>query len=170
MHQLHAREKAAVKTYKENLERNLYGLSPTASNNVDKIRLYREAQTLTRELDDSDDATTVYESAKRSGDTILAAAVLEKALIRGWKPIINDYLEKHPGTRDNLNDLAALAQYTDNSLAVTAQYMAPAANLPRPPAGFPKLGDRTASAPPRKVPDLADAITQRLNQDGTQRF
>lgn len=162
MHALHAREKAAVKTYKENIERRLYGLSPSASNDPAKLVSYRDAQTRARQLDHSDDAAELYESAKRSGDTILAAAILEKAMVRGWTTITNDYIERHPTTRNDFDDLASLAKYTDNSLAITAQYMPPSANLPRRSAGFQQLGDRTAHGQPKGVPDLADKIDQYL--------
>ncbi|MDL9944284.1 hypothetical protein QSJ19_01530 [Gordonia sp. ABSL11-1] len=170
MHELHQREKTAVKTYKEKLERNLYGLSPSASTNPDQLRLYREAQTLTRDLADSEDAAVVYESAKRSGDTILAAAVLEKALVRGWTNIKNDYIERHPDTRNALDDLGALAKFTDNRLANTAQYMPPSADLPRPSAGFPQLGDLTAASTPKRPRDLGDVMAERVTADGTRRY
>ncbi|QHD84417.1 hypothetical protein GR168_02670 [Gordonia sp. JH63] len=167
---LRTREKTAVKTYKEKLERNVFGLSPSASNDPNRVVSFRDAQARARELDHSDDAQELYESAKRSGDDILAAAILEKALVRGWSSIKNDYLERNASKRDALEDLGALAKYTDNSLAVTAQYMAPNANLPRPSAGFQQLGGRTAHGQPKPVPDLADQINRFLTSSPTHRY
>ncbi|SCX24773.1 hypothetical protein [Mycolicibacterium fluoranthenivorans] len=135
---LHAREKAAVKAEKEKLERRVFGLSPSASSDPAKVVSFRDAQARARELEDSDDAAELYESAKRSGDNILAAAVLEKALVRGWSKIKGDYLERNSTTRDDLDDLTALAKYGDNALFNTAHYMPPSLNLPYS-AGMPSV-------------------------------
>jgi hypothetical protein len=161
MSALHKQEKAAVRGLKENLERAVFGLSPSASTDPAKLVSYRDAASRARELDDRDDAAELYESAKRSGDTILAAAVMERAMVRGWSTVTNDYLERHPSARRDLEDLTALAQYSENPLAVTAQYLPPSLNLPHS-AGFPKLSGQTAAPPVRNVPSLADTMAQRL--------
>ncbi|WP_051365090.1 hypothetical protein [Rhodococcus sp. JG-3] len=151
---LHKQEKAAVRGHKEQLERRLFGLSPSGSSDPAKLVSYRDAASRARELNDRDDAAELYESAKRSGDTILAAAVMERAMVRGWSTVTNDYLERHPTARQDLDDLTALARYSDNPLAVTAQYMPPTLNLPHS-AGFPKVGGQTAAKTPTesKLPD-----------------
>lgn len=161
MSTLHAREKAAVKARKEKLERDVFGLTPSASNNPAQLVSYRDAQSRARELEDSDDAADLYESAKRSGDDILAAAVLEKALIRGWSSIRNDHLERHPSTRDALDDLTALAKYADNPMSNVVHYVAPTLSLPHS-AGFPTIGGQTASNPAHRAPNLGDVMAQRL--------
>jgi hypothetical protein len=161
MSALHKQEKAAVRGLKESLERNVFGLSPSASTDPAKLVSYRDAASRARELDDRDDATELYESAKRSGDTILAAAVLERAMVRGWTTITNDYLERNSASKRDLEDLTALAQYSENPLAVTAQYLPPSLNLPHS-AGFPKLGGQTSAPPARSVPSLADTMARRL--------
>lgn len=130
------REKAAVKQVKETLERRVFGLSPSASNDPAKVVSFRDAQSRARELEDSDVAEEIYQSALRSGDNILASAVLEKALIRGWKNIREDYLERNAGTRNDLDDLESLAKYSHNSLLNVRHYMPPTLNLP-PSSGFP---------------------------------
>lgn len=158
---LHAREKAAVKSAKEKLERQVFGLSPSAANDPARLRLFREAQASVRELEDRDDAEAMYQSALRSGDTILATAVLEKALVRGWSTIKDDFLSRNAGTSDALEDLAALAKYETNSLFNTAHYMPPSLNLPYS-AGFQRLGGQTIGSAPRGVPSLADEMKQRL--------
>lgn len=156
MRALHDREKAAVRTEKENIERRVFGLSPSASTDPAKIVSFRDAQARARELEDSDAATELYESAVRSGDDILAAAVLEKALIRGWSAIKDDYLERHTTTGNDLEDLEALARFTNNSLAATAQYMPPRLNLPHS-AGFPDTQLHKA-AKPTPVPSVVDQM------------
>lgn len=148
---LHAREKAAVKTVKETLERRVFGLSPSASSDPAKVVSFRDAQARARELEDSDDAAELYESAKRSGDTILAAAVLEKALVRGWSKIKEDYLERNTTTRGDLEDLEALAKYGNNSLFNAAHYMPPSLNLPHS-AGMPDLPPLNTSREPQYPP------------------
>lgn len=160
MSALHAREKAAVKTEKEKLERRVFGLSPSASSDPRKVESYRAAQDRARKLEDSDDAAELYESAKRSDDNILAAAVLEKALIRGWPAIKEDYLERNTTARDDLDDLAALAKYSDNSLFNTAHYMPPSLNLPHS-AGFPDTRLHKHGTP-QGAPSLGDFMARQL--------
>ncbi|PQM52037.1 hypothetical protein [Mycolicibacter virginiensis] len=133
-----AREKAAVKGMKENLERRVFGLSPTASSDPAKVVSYRDAQARVRELEHDDDAAELYESAKRSGDNILATAVLERALVRGWTSIRDDFLERNTAARNDIDDLAALAKYTENSLLNVGHYMPPTLNLPWP-SGMPEV-------------------------------
>lgn len=136
--ELHAKEKAAVKGVKETLERRLFGLSPNASHDPAKVVSFRDAQARARQLEDADDAAELYESAKRSGDDVLAAAVLERALTRGWSAIKQDFLERNAAARDDLDDLAALAKYSDNSLINISHYMPPSLNLPHS-AGMPNV-------------------------------
>ncbi|OBK70264.1 hypothetical protein [Mycobacterium sp. 1274761.0] len=158
---LHAREKAAVKTAKERLERRVFGLAPSASSDPARIVSFRDAQARARELEDSDDAQEIYQSALRSGDTILATAILEKALVRGWHSIKRDFLERNPTTESDLDDLSALAKYQGNGLANVAHYMPPSLDLPHS-AGFPRLGGQTTAATPRGVPSLKDEMEQRV--------
>lgn len=160
---LSAREKAAVRTAKERLQRRVFGLAPSASRDTAQIVSYRDAQSRARELTDRDDAEALYESALRSGDNILATAVLEQALVHGWTTIKKDFLERHPKTGGDLDDLTEIAKYEHNSLSRQIHYMAPDANLPAASAGFPAL-PRTASAAPTSIPSLADVMSQRVSQ------
>lgn len=156
---LHAREKAAVKSEKERLERRVFGLSTAASSNPAQIVSFRDAQARARELNDRDDAEQVYQAAVRSNDKVMAAAVLEKALVRGWTTIKDDFLERNRGTRDDLDDLTALAKYAENSLINTAHYMPPSLNLPHS-AGFPNVPNlhaRKESPGYRPLPDWLTA-------------
>ena len=160
---LRAREKAAVKAAKEKLERRVFGLSPSASSDPARVVSFRDAQARARELEDSDDAEDIYQSALRSGDNILATAVLEKALVRGWTSIKEDFLERNATTRDDLDDLAALARYANNGLANVSHYMPPSLHLPHS-AGFPQLGGQTTAATPRPAPSLSDEMARRVAQ------
>ncbi|MDQ1201087.1 hypothetical protein [Rhodococcus sp. SORGH_AS_0303] len=162
MRALHAREKAAVQGLKENLERRVFGLSPSASTDPSRLVSYRDAAARARQLDNGDDATELYESAKRSGDDILATAVMERAMVRGWSTVTNDYLDRNPAARDDLGDLTSLAKYSDNGLMSTVHYVPPRLDLPRS-AGFPKLGGQTTHAPAPSAPDLAGKITGFLS-------
>lgn len=144
--ELHHREKAAVKAAKEKLERRVYGLSPSASTDPARIVSYRDAAARARQLENSDDAAELYESAKRSGDDILATACVERAMVRGWTAVTDDYISTRPSVRTDLDDLAALAKYSDNTFAATINYVPPSLNLPHP-AGFPRLGGQTTHAP-----------------------
>jgi hypothetical protein len=166
---LRASEKAAVKNAKETLERKVFGLSPSASSDPARIVSFRDAQSRARDLEDKDDAEQLYESAKRSGDDTLAAAVLEKALVRGWSNIKTDFLERHATTRDDLDDLTALAKYADNGLFNVAHYMPPSLNLPHV-AGFPDIKPLHTRAEPRRPPALADVMGQAAARAETARY
>lgn len=159
---LMAREKAAVKGAKEKLERRVFGLAPAASSDPARIVSYRDATARARQLEDADEAEEIYQSALRSGDQVLAAAVLERALVRGWSKIKADYLERNPTTRSDLDDLAALAQYEHNSLLNAAHYMPPSLDLPHS-AGFPDTRLHT-HAKPQGVPNLGDVMAERATQ------
>ncbi|SLL18451.1 hypothetical protein [Mycobacteroides abscessus] len=135
---LHAREKAAVKSTKEKIERRIFGLSPSASSDPARLVSFRDAQSRARQLHDSADAAELYQSALRSGDDVLATAVLERALVRGWSAIKEDFLERHASARADLDDLGALAKYSENGLFNVGHYMPPTLNLPHS-AGFPNV-------------------------------
>ncbi|OFJ55179.1 hypothetical protein [Mycolicibacterium grossiae] len=135
---LHAREKAAVQGMKEKLERRLFGLTTAAASDPARVVSFRDAQSRARQIEDSDDAQEIYQSALRSGDDIMATAVLERALVRGWSNIKQDYLSRNASARSDLDDLAALAKYTENGFANLINYVPPQLNLPHP-SGFPDV-------------------------------
>lgn len=129
---LRLREKTAVTNFKERLERRVFGLSPAAANDPARIVSFRDATARARQLEDEDEAAEIYQSALRSGDQVLATAVLERAMVRGWASIKKDFLSRNPTTRSDLDDLAALAKYTDNAFAALVHYVPPQLNLKRP--------------------------------------
>lgn len=160
--ELREREKSAVKAAKESIERRLFGLAPSASNDPARIVSFRDATARARQLEDADEAAEIYQSALRSGDQVLATAVLERALTRGWPSIKQDFLERNQGARSDLDDLEALARYDNNRLANIAHYMPPSFDLPHS-AGFPDTQlHKRAAAPNNPVRPLADMMNERL--------
>lgn len=130
--ELREREKSAVQAAKETLERRVFGLSPAASSDPARIVSYRDAAARVRQLEDADEAQEIYQSALRSGDQVLATAVLERALVRGWGSIKRDFLSRNAGVGRDLDDLEALAKYDNNRLANVAHYMPPSLSVDRP--------------------------------------
>jgi hypothetical protein len=122
---LRQQEKDVVKTKRESLERSVFGLPAGATSDPARLVSFRDAQDRANRLTDRDEAEQAYKSALRSDDTVLAQAILGQALTRGWSNVTDDYLERNPQSRSDLNDLKAIGQYEQNSLAVTTQYMMP---------------------------------------------
>jgi hypothetical protein len=80
---------------------------------------YRDAQRHADELSDDDAGTAAMHRAIRSGDTDLAHAILSVALDRGWPTTANRYLETHPTTAGDLEQLWQLRrQDTDMKFIV----------------------------------------------------
>lgn len=152
---LHAREKSAVKTEKERLERRLFGLTATASNSSDSIASFRDAQARANKLEDQGEADEMYRDAIISGDKILSTAILKKAISRGWSSIKEDFLDRNTAARGDLDDLAALTKYTDNGFLNIMHYMPPSLNLPHS-SGFPKLKPLHSSGQPQGVRALRE--------------
>ncbi|OZE89937.1 hypothetical protein CH298_13205 [Rhodococcoides fascians] len=118
-----AEEKIAVVRKREALEKLVFGITATNTNDIDS---YRNAQDRAEALTDHDEAWTKYKSALRSNDKILAQAILGQALERGWTRITNDYCDRNPSTREALEDLKALNAYSNNTFGVSVHYMVPA--------------------------------------------
>lgn len=163
INELREREKRAVQTAKEKIERRVFGLAPSASNDPARIVSFRDATARARQLEDANEAEEIYQSALRSGDQVLATAVLERALVRGWPSIKRDFLSRNAGTQSDLDDLEALAKYDNNRLFNVAHYMPPRLDLPHS-AGFPDTRLHTHSKP-QGVPNLGDVMAQRLPQE-----
>ncbi|WP_304113652.1 hypothetical protein [Mycolicibacterium bacteremicum] len=116
---LRARERELIDSKRESLERQLFGLSTTASSDPNQLIAYRDAQDRAAKLGkDSTAAAALLASATRSGDRTLAAAIAAHALAfvephgvmgsNGWNNIINDYAEHYPSDGDKLTDLLKL--------------------------------------------------------------
>lgn len=122
---LRQQEKDVVKTKRESLERRVFGLPAGTTGDPARLVSFRDAQDRANRLTDRDEAEQAYKSALRSDDTVLAQAILGQALTRGWTNVTDDYLERNPQSRADLNDLKAIGQYEQNTFAVTMQYMMP---------------------------------------------
>ena len=125
---LHQQEKTIVQNKREALERNLFG---TIGNSTDIVS-YRDAQSIASRIADADEAHTTYTSAIRSDDKVLARAVFQQSITRGWDKISADYLSRNPSAQDALNDLEGIRQYEQNTLSAAVHYMTPSLTTDRP--------------------------------------
>ena len=147
---LHSREKQAVKTATETLERQLFGLTPTASANPNVIVSYRDAVKRARSITDPDEAKEEYDFAIIGGDTTMVAAILHRALVNNWLDIKNDYLQRNPSAREPIEDLQALARYSDKSLMHAIHYVRPQRTIPAIPPSATSAGrPLNAISPPK---------------------
>lgn len=119
--ELRARERELINNKREWLERQLFGLSRSASFDPQELIGFRDATERAAKLGkDSAAAAALLDSATRSGDRTLAAAIAAHALSQvkppglaisdGWRTIINGYAEKFPSDGDKLTDLLALTK------------------------------------------------------------
>lgn len=129
---LRQQEKDVVRTKREKLERSVFGLPAGTAGNPAQLVSFRDAQDRANRLTDRADAEAAYQSALRSDDTVLAQAILAQALTRGWTNVTKDYLSRNPSAREDLDDLAAIKQYEQNSLAVSIKYMMPGLSTEAP--------------------------------------
>lgn len=122
---LRKKETELITAKKQSLEKALFGLSSVTSSDPGQIIAYRDAQDRAARLTQSDDAAQVFAAATRSGDTILAAAVLAQALANGWSGIIAEYVKQHPAAGEDLDDLAKIQQYDSFGAGLSYITMSP---------------------------------------------
>lgn len=122
---LRQQERDVVKAKRETLERNVFGLPAGTTSDPARLVSFRDAQDRANRLTDRDEAEAAYKSALRSDDNVLAQAILAQALTRGWSNVTNDYLERNPQSRADLDDLTEIGKYEKNSFAVTMNYALP---------------------------------------------
>lgn len=130
---LRQQEKTVVQTKREALERSLYGTTGSSTDIVS----FRDAQSIAARITDSDEAHTTYTNALRSDDKVLARAVFQQAVTRGWDKITNDYCQRTPSAATALKDLESIRRYEQNTLGATLHYMSPGLSTTRsvaPPA------------------------------------
>lgn len=125
-----------MKTKREKLERNVFGLPAGTANDPARLVSFRDAQDRANRLTDRDDAEQAYKSALRSDDNVLAQAILGQALTRGWNNVTDDYLSRNPQSRSDLNDLQELSRYENNTLLALVHYIAPSLDT-TPPVSLP---------------------------------
>lgn len=114
---LRTRETELIEAKRQSLERRLFGLTTTNSTDPNQLIAYRDAQDRASKLTEVAAATALFESATRSGDRTLAAAVVARALSvvssslavdSGWARIVNEYAEQYPSAGEDLADLVNL--------------------------------------------------------------
>lgn len=108
MKKLREQEDGLVATKKQALEKSLFGMSSTDPN---RIIAYRDARDRARQLTREDEARELLTSAKLSGDSSLAQAILAAAIPNNWTAIVREYADSNPTAIQNLNDLKTIAEY-----------------------------------------------------------
>jgi hypothetical protein len=101
-------------------------LTIVTSTDPNQVILYRDAQDRAARLIHADDAQELFASAIRSDDKTLAAAVLSRALDNGWNSIIAEYTKQNPSAREQLDDLAKLAEYDSFGANLSYAILSPA--------------------------------------------
>lgn len=133
------KEKQMVQTKQESLERALFGL---ASPDANKIIIYRDAQDRVAQAVKESPAAVraLYNSAMISNDDSLAKAVLAYVVKNGgFRDILDDWSQRNPVWREELNDLVGIQHY--NSDGNTGMQRSLAYSIIRgPSAGDPNGG------------------------------
>ncbi|NWL13500.1 hypothetical protein DM793_19740 [Paenarthrobacter nitroguajacolicus] len=91
------KQEAATRTNRINhIRKTVFGLSGNPG--PQDVISYRDAQDRVANLgtDDEAKAAQLFDRAQLSGDNILAAAVVNRALEAGWVNVANSYIEAHP--------------------------------------------------------------------------
>ncbi|QSZ54496.1 hypothetical protein RI444_07650 [Paenarthrobacter sp. AT5] len=93
------------------LRKSVFGLGLGYQSAQDMIS-YRDAQDRVASLghDDEDKASQLLDRAELSGDTVLASAVVNRALEAGWVNVANAYIEAHPHYGSMVEELWDLNQ------------------------------------------------------------
>ncbi len=102
----------------------LLGNIATTETRVGVAVSLRDAQDRAARLADEQEALDLLARAERSGDEVLARAVVERSLEQLWLAPLNAYAEAHPGTEPKLQrlvDLAPVGGLRDD-LGVQMQY------------------------------------------------
>ncbi|WP_416430056.1 hypothetical protein [Paenarthrobacter nicotinovorans] len=92
------------------IRKTVFGLSGNPG--PQDVISYRDAQDRAANLgsDDEAKAAQLFDRAQLSGDTILAAAVVNRALEAGWVNVANSYIEAHPYYGEMVEELWYLNQ------------------------------------------------------------
>lgn len=108
------RETEAVAKALGDLERRVFGLMPSTPQDV---VYYRDAQERVSRFtsDDRTRAGELLHLAHLSGDDILGAAIVRRALAFGWDEIVNAHTEQHPAVATDLKDLSDLQHWQSDT-------------------------------------------------------
>jgi uncharacterized glyoxalase superfamily protein PhnB len=108
---LHARERKAISTSLESLERTLHArLGDTGAD----ILAMRDAEERADSLDEQSDAVRAITRALRSDDKSLAYAVIRRANEEGWSEVLDIAAEAHPSAAEALRDIRDLTRFRDD--------------------------------------------------------
>lgn len=113
---------------KERLERNkltkdLFGIDrlasfmEPASGRAALSVSFRDAQDRVAGVEKEDAALALLARAERSGDDILARAIVERGLAEGWLDVLNTYAAAHPGTEAKLQRLVDMDNNSPTTIA-----------------------------------------------------
>lgn len=121
---LRQQEERAIEDRLEQINRTLGGYSgsdPTA------IIAFRDAQDRAEAIIDAQGAMKILDRARASGDTVLAAAIMRRAmgegLAQGWRDVVKRYGDQYPQTGELLADLRELEKFKTNTLGRTSAYL-----------------------------------------------
>jgi hypothetical protein len=136
MAELRSAANTALSKERDTLVRDLFGLDrfvnltdPTGSRASLAVS-YRDAQDRVARLEREDEALELLARADRSGDEILARAVVERSVEQQWLGVLNTYADARPGTEpklqrlidmDSLNMRDSLAREMSYSVAAPAE-------------------------------------------------
>lgn len=111
MQNLRQSETKLVEDYKQQLARELFGLSPATSSNPNEIIAYRDAQDRASRITSGDEAEQLLKTAELSDDKSLISAILARAFTEGWISIIDKYTADRPLAASKMRDLKQLQKY-----------------------------------------------------------
>lgn len=113
LHQHRTAENAVISTTRTTLERKLFGQTST---DPSSIIAYRDAQDRVRAIEPGGEAQALdmLRTARLSGDTTLAAALVARATEAGWREVIDAYKNDNPSGAADLQDLARLNGWTES--------------------------------------------------------
>ena len=109
------------------LERQVFGASTVSG--ADAVS-FRDATDRADKLENPDAALRALGNAELSGDAILAKAIVMRAWLAGWNPVVDQYAVNHPTVTDKLVELGTLRENLDSAASRLAGGMA--GSLARP--------------------------------------
>jgi hypothetical protein len=108
---LREQDESNRKQTRAQLSRDLFGIDslvnlsdPTGSRATLAVS-FRDAQDRAARIEKEQEAVDLLARAERSGDRVLAKAIVERAYTELWVAPMNAYAEAHPGTEEKLQQL-----------------------------------------------------------------
>ena len=104
-------EDTAIATERRDLQRRINGAT---TDDPAAVISFRDAQDRAAALDDSQETAALMRRALDSGDSVLANAVLGRAVELGHDDTIDAYTAEHPDAADAVRDLSRIARRDDD--------------------------------------------------------